>query len=187
MSADKEKWNAIYAETSTEIPSPCFVLNQYSHLLPKHGTALDIACGRGGNAIYLSSLGFDTSAWDVSDKVITDLTKHYPEINSVCFDVINDTLPLKSFDVITVSHFLERSLFALLPQLLNQTGLVFYETFIKDKVDDAGPSNPTYRLERNELLNYFKDYQVLAYHDEGLTGDINKGYRNKACIVAKKT
>lgn len=187
MSADKDKWNSIYAEKNTETPSPCYVLNQYSHLLPENGTALDIACGRGGNAIYLNSLGFQTSAWDISDKVIDNLKRNHSDINAVCFDVLNDTLPLLRFDILTVSHYLEPALFSLLPQLLNENALVFYETFIKDKVDGFGPKNPNYRLDKNELLNYFRDYQILAYHEEGLIGDLNKGYRNKACIVAKKS
>lgn len=187
MSTDKDKWNAIYADTNTDTPTPCHVLKQYTHLLPNNGKALDIACGRGGNAIYLASLNFESNAWDISNKVIEDLNNNYPKINAVCFDITNDTLPLTRFDIVTVSHFLDPMLFEVLPQLLNKNGLVFYETFIKDKVDEFGPKNSSYRLDKNELLRYFIDYQILAYHEEGSIGDTSKGYRNKACIVAKKT
>ena len=35
-------------------PKPAQVLSDYAYLLPESGTALDLACGRGGNALFLA-------------------------------------------------------------------------------------------------------------------------------------
>ena len=49
-----------------------------------------------------------------------------------------------------------------------------------------GPSNPKFLLDKNELLHLCKDLEILVYREEGTTGCIDQGWRNKAMIVAKK-
>jgi len=41
-------------------------LTQNQHLLPSQGTALDLACGQGGNSQLLAKAGLDVLAWDSS-------------------------------------------------------------------------------------------------------------------------
>ena len=76
-----------------------------------------------------------------------------------------------------------------MPQLKNaikQNGLIFYQTFTKDKANNSGPSNPDYLLDKNELLLFFTDWKIIVYREEGSTGNINNGFRNQAMIVAQK-
>ncbi|PUD99067.1 MAG: hypothetical protein C3L24_11545, partial [Candidatus Sedimenticola endophacoides] len=42
------------------------VLRQNLHLLPPWGRALDLACGRGANALLMARQGLRVSAWDLS-------------------------------------------------------------------------------------------------------------------------
>lgn len=62
----QQKWDRLYEkDTSTEVAS---VLAENSYLLPSQGNALDLACGLGANALFLSEHGLETHAWDISPR-----------------------------------------------------------------------------------------------------------------------
>ena len=84
-----------------------------------------------------------------------------------------------------VSRFLERSLAGNLVRALKPGGLLFYQTFIREKADAAGPHNPAYLLRPNELLELFKDLRLLVYREEALIGDLDRGFRNEAMLVGR--
>ena len=65
---------------------------------------------------------------------------------------------------------------------LRANGLLFYQTFIHEKVTDEGPSNPAYRLGPNELLGLFSPLHVLAYQELGRVGDTGQGVRD-SCLA----
>ena len=52
---------------------PCDALRDNVHLIPQgHGKALDLACGMGGNAIFLAqNSNLDVYAWDMSSVAIS--------------------------------------------------------------------------------------------------------------------
>lgn len=188
-SADAKKWNAIYEKNEFAFYPPCKVLHQNLHLLPKTGKALDLASGTGRNAITLARHGLETSAIDVSKiaigKLLDYATEENLKIDAQVIDLNNATIN-SQYDVIVVSHYLNRKIISNIKSALNENGLLYYQTFIKNKVDDIGPSNPDYLLEQNELLELFKEFDVLFYREEGIVGDTEQGFRNEAMIVAKK-
>lgn len=193
MNAPKDKWNARYRDTdwgTTRIPEAAWVLRENHHLLPRQGNALDLACGLGGNAIWLATYGLTTWAWDVSDTAIATLTAISAGRGLPLYAEVRDvqTHPPESerFDVIVVSHFLDRFLSSALTTALRPGGLLFYQTFIRDRVDDVGPKNPDFLLEQNELLRLFAPLRVVVYREEGRIGDSTVGFRNKAMLVAQK-
>ncbi|MEW7979935.1 MAG: methyltransferase domain-containing protein [gamma proteobacterium symbiont of Phacoides pectinatus] len=51
------------------------VLRQNLHLLPPRGRALDLACGRGANALLMARHGLRVSAWDLSPVAIERLRR----------------------------------------------------------------------------------------------------------------
>ena len=55
-------------------PGACAALREYAFLLPETGTALDLACGRGGNALLLARRGLQAHAWDISEEAIEHLS-----------------------------------------------------------------------------------------------------------------
>jgi len=182
------EWNQRYQNT-TELPPPCQVLLEHRHLLPKQGTALDLACGLGANAILLAHHGLETYAWDYSEIAIQHLQKYislqnlhlHPEVR----DVVQHPPPPTTFDVIVVSRFLERNLVPQLVSALKPAGLLFYQTFTRTYVSDSGPKNPEYRLADNELLFLFKELHLISYREEGMTGDLHRGFRNEAWLIGK--
>jgi len=190
----KEKWEKRYQssviETDNKYPLAAEVLHNNSHLLPASGHALDLACGLGANAICLAEHGLTTSAWDISASALEQLAAHAKKHNLHIItddrDVTTKPPEENSFDVIVISRFLERGLMPHIKNAIKSKGLLFYQTFTKEKVNQSGPSNPDFLLDKNELLNYFHDWLILFYREEGTTGNTELGFRNQAMLVAQK-
>jgi tellurite methyltransferase len=191
MHPQQEKWNQRYRENGGHAPlQAAQVLRDYRHLLPARGKALDLACGLGANAILLAQQGLKISAWDISDVALQRL-QHSAAIQQLSIDtelrdVVASPPQASQFDVIVVSHFLDRGLFPSLKAALNPQGLLFYQTFILDKCTEDGPGNPEYLLAQNELLRLCAGMRVLAYREEGRVGDCTRGFRNEALIVVQR-
>ncbi|AGA33901.1 Methyltransferase type 12 [Thioalkalivibrio nitratireducens DSM 14787] len=186
----RSKWDARHAEGDVAAARPCAVLEAYAHLLPRAGTALDLACGLGGNAQWLASRGLETAAWDISPVAIAGLGRHAGErglpIRAEVRDVERAPPEPEHFDVIVVSYFLERELAPALMRALRPGGLLFYQTWTQEAVDARGPENPAFRLAPNELLQLFAHLRLIAYREEGVVGDPGQGLRNEAWLVATR-
>lgn len=184
------KWNKIFAEQACDTAPGSDVLMQNRHLLPASGIALDYACGLGANAISLAQHNLETHAWDISDVALNKLNQYAKlrdlKIVTLVKDVEAQPPAPNSFDVIVVSNFLHRPSFPDLINALHHEGLLFYQTFITNKVNEIGPSNPDFLLASNELLHLCQGLEILVYREEGVQGDTNSGFRDQAMIVAKK-
>ena len=189
MASDVHTWNDRYRQATDQTVDAAPVLTQNLHLLPPHGTALDLACGLGANARLLAERGLDTHAWDFSGIVIERLRAASPlaNLHPAVRDVVQQPPEPGSFDVIVVSRFLDRSLAPALMAALRPGGLLYYQTYTRTRVDNSGPANDGYRLADNELLVLFAPLKPLVYREEGTAGDPAHGLRNQAMLVAQKT
>lgn len=189
MIGDTEKWDARYAD-AVEMP-PARVLLENIHLLPDRGSALDLACGLGANALLLAWRGLEVVAWDSSSVAIDKLhalaQARGLTLQAEVRDVVQRPPEPEHFDVIVVSHFLDRSITPHLIAALRANGLVFYQTFTRSRVDERAPHNPDYLLADGELLAMFSPLQLMVYREEGLAGNIDQGFRGQALLVAKKS
>lgn len=188
--SDEEKWNRIYRSREDATPLPAQVLSENQYLLPQSGSALDAACGRGGNALLLARKGLQTHAWDISEEALKAV-RHSAIMENLNLmtehrDIVLQPPAANSFDVIVVSRFLDRSITAALGGALRHNGLLYYQTFVKDKRDPNGPKNPDYRLDTNELLQIFTGLQIIYYREDGTVGDLNCGFRNEAMLIARR-
>ena len=186
----KDKWDKHYNSCANELPRPTEVLFHNQHLLPVQGAALDLACGRGANAICLAENGLTVTAWDISSSALEYLSHNAKEkgltVNFEARDISKLPPEADSFDVIVVSRFLDRNIIPDIRNAIKSYGLIFYQTFINDKVNGTGPDNPDYLLDKNELLFFFKDWKIIFYREEGQIGNVDKGFRNQAMIIAQK-
>ena len=171
-------------------PQPCRVLTENAHLLPQDGVALDLACGRGGNALFLARRGLSVHAWDCAEAPIAALDAR----------ARREGLPLRAavrnvdaagwgnerFDVIVVSRFLDRALAPALCRGLNPGGLLYYQTFTANKLDPIGPRNPAYLLADNELLALFHGVRVRYYREDARCGSLTAGLRNEALFIGEQ-
>ena len=189
MANDTKKWDTIYRQRSNKLQlGAARVLADFQHLLPSSGIALDLAAGRGANAFLLAQHGLQTHAWDISAVAIEQLQRASQDLNihTQVRDVVALPPAENTFDVIVVSHFLHRQLIPSLIQSLRVNGLLFYQTFIRDVVQDSPPHNPEYRLRPNELLFLCQDLRLIVYREEGTIGDTSSGFRNQAMLIGQR-
>ena len=108
MSSHTDKWDARYRQARES--SPAQVLLDNRHLLPASGTALDVACGLGANALLLAEHSLITHAWDSSSIAIDKLREraqaHGVSVEAAVRDVVTHPPGPESFDIIVVTRFL---------------------------------------------------------------------------------
>jgi SAM-dependent methyltransferase len=185
----RQRWDERY-RGATAAPEPAAVLREWAHLVPSSGSALDLACGLGGNALWLAKRGLEVCAWDLSPVAIGQLrtTAHRLElpVTAEVRDLTARPPAPRSFDLICVVHFLDRDLAPKIAAALNPGGLLFYQTFTREAAGDRGPSNPAFRLAPNELLTLFGDLIVRGYREEGRLADPASGLGDLAMMLAEK-
>lgn len=154
-------------------------------LLPR-GEALDVAMGSGRNAIYLAEQGFNVTGVDISGEAVETALSTAAETGVTITAEIADleagySISEEKYDVIICFNYLQRSLVPQIKRGLKPGGLVVYETFIVDQARFGKPRNPDFLLKHNELLEMFRDFRCLRYH-EGLA----EGGKYLAGIIAEK-
>ena len=186
----KNKWDKYYISNIKKPAPPSEVLFFNQHLLPPKGDALDLACGYGSNSICLANNKLNVMAWDISRLALEELSIRSKKlglvINCVTRDVLRYPPKPNTFDVIVVSKFLNRQLIKHIRRAIKPNGLIFYQTFIKNRISKLGPNNPEYQLNENELLEFFNDWKLIFYKEEGKIGNLKSGFRNQAMIIAQK-
>lgn len=191
LTQKQKKWNEAYTDADIASATPSLVLKENSYLLSNSGRALDLACGRAGNAIFLAKHGYQVDAIDNSEVVLSHVQRYSEDkkldINCISRDIEERGINDKKYDVIVVSYFLSRKITDQIIQALKPNGLIFYQTWSQLSCDDKGPKNPSFRLEAKELLSLFSPLRPVVYRENGLVGNLNEGLRNEAMLVAQKT
>jgi 2-polyprenyl-3-methyl-5-hydroxy-6-metoxy-1,4-benzoquinol methylase len=184
----EKKWDRIYSNKTSSTPVNVLVDNHF--LLPKKGCALDLACGLGENALFLAENGLDVHAWDISSVALNRLKQkaHQKSLKISIKQVFIQpkVLPKRAFDIIVLSHFLDRSLSNAIMESLKLDGLLFYQTYVREKTASVGPKNPDFLLARNELLKLFQPLKIVVYRENSLVGDLQCGERNEALFIGQK-
>lgn len=170
-----EKWDAKYQQATIQTAvNPCYVLKQHSRLLPFNGQALELACGLGGNARFLAQCGLKAHAWDISDTALTVLNNwaslQQLPIEPLITDLEQMILPYQQFDVIVVSRYLDRALFADIQNALKPGGLLFYQTFLAP-VQDNAPQNPNFYIQPGEFNQAWSKLTTEVYGEGWLCGE----------------
>ena len=133
-----------------------------------------MAMGGGRNSIYLATKGFQVEGVDNSQDAIDSALKLASEkqvdITPYLVDLEKDFfIKEENYDVILCFNFLQRSLIPHIKKGLRHSGIIVYESYIIDQAQFGRPTNPDYLLKHNELLDFFRDFRCLRYH-EGIMG-----------------
>lgn len=190
MAGDRRaRWDARH--TAADGPGEvAAVLRLHRDWLPPTGRALDLACGRGANALWLAEHGLAVSAWDFSGTAIRRLQQAAAarglDIDARERDVLAAPPAADGFDLILVSHFLERALCPAIAGALRPGGLLYYQTFGPWLAGATGPSNPAFRLQANELLTLFSGLTVCSYREAGDLADAGDPLRGQVLLVARR-
>lgn len=187
----QQKWNQRYKDKLVCDQLPASVLELNKSLLVTKGEALDLACGLGGNAVFLAEQGYQVTALDYSDVALEKLALFANQknlsIKTSLLDLETQSISSDKFDVVVVSYYLQRELFPELFRILKQGGLLFYQTFSVATETDSGPRNASFRLEKGELLSLCENYSLLYYReDQGCCSGVDC-FNNDAMIVVRKS
>jgi 2-polyprenyl-3-methyl-5-hydroxy-6-metoxy-1,4-benzoquinol methylase len=166
---------------------PRQLLTNYAHLLPTEGRALDAASGVAIHALFLAQRGLKAFALDISVYALR-LAKERANnlglpLEVAVIDLSNPWLPTDHFEVIVNFHFLERRTIPVYRQALTPGGVIFFDTFTKrDEKNDS----PIYYLDPGELIEWFKDFEIIHYVEKDLNPSENHPERGLAQLVARK-
>ncbi len=190
----RQRWNQRYA--ARDVPGEAaIVLRDNNHLLPRSGRALDLACGLGANALMLAGHGLEVDAADCSDVALEKLAGFARvrglAINTLQCDIETDLEWPARYAVIVVSQYLFRPLLPRLVEMLEPGGLLYYQTFRRDKLSANGPSNPDYLLRRHELLYALQPLRLRYYREDSVAAcpaalAEPTAFHDLACFVGQK-
>jgi SAM-dependent methyltransferase len=182
--ADREKWDARYQTDGADARQPSEYLVGIADLLPRPGTALDVAGGTGRNAIWLARHGLDVTVADISG-VGLELAHKEAEaagvsLRLVLTDLEEDPLPDGPFDVIVSVNFLRRPLFAEFSLALSPGGLLVYVQPTKSNLERNARPPADYLLEDGELPTLVQGLSIERYVEGWFDG------RHEARLLARR-
>ena len=177
--SDRERWNRKYADR--EGPAhfrPSHLLVEHRHMIaetardtnltdsgPGSGPrALDVACGFGGNSLYLSSLGYQVDAVDISDVALAQLqaeaARRGLRLRLIQADLSRWWVPPSHYDLIIVTYYLNRDLMYNLSRGLCPRGLLFIGTHNIRFLSERPDFDPAFLLRPGELRQFAQDAEM---------------------------
>ncbi|MEK6258984.1 MAG: class I SAM-dependent methyltransferase [Planctomycetota bacterium] len=185
---DLERWNTKYAAKSVPpVVSPDeWLVKQVAERTA--GEALELACGLGHNAIWLSQQGWRVDAVDVSPVGLglAEQLANRVECQTVSWiaaDLDEFTPQIETYDLVLVFRFLDRlRLPGLIVRALRPGGLLVYETFSRAQMarDDNHLRSADFTLAPGELPLLFPELTVVDYDEIDLPD------RSVARLAARK-
>jgi len=166
-----------------EIDSPSPWVCRWARLIRPAGRVLDLACGHGRHARYLSALGFAVLAVDRDDAALTAL-EGVAGVEARVADLEGSAWPFAfgSFDGVVVTNYLHRPLFGNLVASLRADGVLIYETFAAGNERYGRPGNPEFLLRPNELLRCTEPLAVVAF-EQGTVSTPRPAVVQRVCAV----
>jgi tellurite methyltransferase len=174
----KSKWNKKHNERINlqEQPAPNARLKNLSPYFTG-GSALDLACGLGGNSLFLARLNYRVEAVDISEVAVNYILEQAAKEQLAIFPLIGDlteinTLHFKrnTFNLVVITYYLDRALFPFVKSIVKENGYFFMETFyMSPQNENQGVSNQ-YKLNSKELLSEFGNWKVLFFEENEQEG-----------------
>ncbi|WP_032093017.1 SAM-dependent methyltransferase TehB [Necropsobacter rosorum] len=153
---------------------------------------LDLGCGQGRNALFLSLLGHTVTAWDHNEASVAFLNqtaeKENLTINTALYD-INSAAIAENYDFIlstVVFMFLDRSAVpAIIRNMQQHTNPGGYNLIVAAmSTDDVPCPVPfSFTFKQNELKAYYQDWEFIKYNEE--MGELHKTDANGNRIKMK--
>ena len=162
---DRIKWDKRHRAKSGEEMSPPseFIQRWVDRCLG--GRALDVACGRGRNALFLAASGYEVDAVDISEEGLNNARRSAKisglKVNWIAHDLDEPFCPDSSYDLIVMVHYVNLPLIASLARLLKPGGILLCEQHLATDAEVAGPSNPAFRLEPQQLREAARGLKIL--------------------------
>ncbi|HIM36008.1 MAG TPA: class I SAM-dependent methyltransferase [Pseudomonadales bacterium] len=161
---DRRRWNERYgagAYQSREHPSS--VLLDWKDALTGN-SVLDLACGRGRNAIHLATLGFEVDAIDISDMAIQQATRRADSLGVHVHWLAHDLergVPLVGpYDLILMIRYVDNTLLSTAVKLLAPRGKILVEEHLVSNEAVIGPTNPEFRVQPGSVQQTLRGLEI---------------------------
>jgi SAM-dependent methyltransferase len=148
--------------------------------LVERSPVLDLACGSGRHARFLSERGLQVIAVDREAQALP------ANIRFVQFDLESGApwpFAGERFGGIVVTNYLHRPLFQVIAASLAEGGVLIYETFMAGNERYGKPSNPNFLLRPGELLQAFGALKLLAF-EQGTVRLPRPALMQRLCAIA---
>jgi len=191
MSRDeKNTWEKKYSGDDYEPNrNPSALLTEWLGDRPP-GSALDLACGTGRNALYLAEKGYAVSAIDSSPRAIElaeqAARKEGLKINWIVAD-LDDYAIRERYDLIVISFFYpNKNLVPAIINALKKGGILLYENnMLSPSAAEGEVRKHRFHLKPGELPRIFKDLKVIRYKESRVDGERDRS-SYVASLVAQK-
>jgi SAM-dependent methyltransferase len=161
---DRRRWDEKHRQAQARavvgLPE---VFAPYEDLFPHTGSALEVACGRGGASVWLALRGVTVLGVDVSPVAVSaarDLAAAQGVADRCRFEVLDldDGLPPgDAVDVLLCHRFRDRRLYPAMTARLAPGGMLALSV-----LSEVGASSGPFRAPRGELREAFDDLEVIA-------------------------
>ena len=159
---DRSRWDARHAAADDVVPLAPDALRGREDLVPTAGRALDVACGRGGVALWLAGRGLAVDAVDVSSVGLQAGAHRAADlpVRWWCYDLDTGLPPgcTGPYDVVVVQRFRDPALYPALAAALAPGGLLVV-TVLSEVDEGHGP----WRAPPGELQAAFAALDVLVH------------------------
>lgn len=194
---DRTRWTQRYAEGSYAGRShPSRLLEQELAEIRCHHTAgpmpraLDLACGRGRNALFLAGQGYQVDAIDIASNALTAASETAGQetgnIRWIEHD-LDQGLPetYTDYDLVLVVRYLDLALLRLASDRLRPGGSLLCEVHLQTDQEVAGPGNSDFRVPPGALREAVRGL-AIQYEEEGLVTDPDGRRVALARIIARR-
>ena len=174
--AERKKWDARYAEGDhPSMGVRPFLLDQ-SEAIPPDSEVLDLACGLGGAAIFLATMGHRVTGVDVSKVGLLHAERKAREagladrVTFIQADLDDWDPGVDRWDAVHCAHYLDRAVFQRVKRSVRPNGLVIFEMLTDKNVALGHFRSATFLAKPRETLGWFADWDVLYFREQVMDG-----------------
>jgi len=191
--SDRRKWDGKYrreARLPHSLRPPVPVLERFA-AEGRGGTALDLACGTGRNALWLARHGWNVTAADISGVALGILAKTakrqgVSEKIEILRTDLEDWSPSSPYDLVLMVNYLDRSLIRRLLPAIRPGGLFILDTFVKNPAAVREFSREDFLLRPGETSRFpGKEFEILLHESYEKNGGREETVP-KETLVARK-
>jgi SAM-dependent methyltransferase len=156
-------WNELYraGERGGEEEPTILLVEIAAKLTP--GTALDLACGSGRNALYLAERGWIVTAVDGSEEAVQLVRRRSEarvlQVHTKVADLTDPdfTVLPEAFDLVLIAFYLQRDLYTKAKASVRPGGVIA----VIAHIPEPGEKLTGKRAAPGELRRFFSDWEIL--------------------------
>ena len=165
----QDRWDAIYGEHRSVGQPDSFVTA--SEFLPTPpATAVDLAGGTGGTALWLAAKKYQVSLVEISEVAIrvaeAEAVRRGLQLSTVHHDLESSKQLFDRWDVAICCNFLDRSLYPLLRNYVTPNGVLFVKVATVTNLERHDKPSRRFLVETGELPRLLPGFEPLSFVED---------------------